>query len=643
MKTLSQLFTPPEGYVGQICVASALSADVRFLDSMLTEFTRMSNSKRRSCGNVSLLLMLDAKSARLDMDAASGFIQLQPNGRKRWDKIACMHAKVALMQFGKTNTVPSKSKTKDLIWRLVICTGNWTEASAIHQMEMAWATDYDCNVKSKDRKSLSDMVCIVDFLRKLQRNYAIDERIWAPAEILFKGIDASAAEVSSLPPSRVFTTFSDETMLESIAQRFRGIKPNYVIAGSGFFEQDDGKKGKPETIEKIEQKLKLTNVHKSDRHLVANQDTAGKVAVWSGNCLRDWNLHKPSDPIAQRTFMHAKYIYAGVKKRTTIGDGRLYLGSGNLSMTGLLGYACGKGKNIEAGVVITQSDFSGVKRTSQEALFKTLLCGSDEPSYEIKPVDENADGPDLEDNGACYKDPCPLLAFELILKEDRHVLRPVWLDDDPVKGLVLKRTGEELGKRDVATMSIPSGHDTVLWKGESYQIPVIVLDGMFTRLSAPTETELSLEELLSQLESSMNEKDSGDDDGDDEGPDEPDDPDGKGKNSGYANRLLEEKSYKYQSAMTLVETIAEYSQVRFEKYEDVIEEDVMDWISMIESKLRNLSKELIATWQSLEVDFISVLAKDNFAPPCKGKARTLWNNYIENWCRKWHLDKYEAL
>ena len=64
---------------------------------------------------------------------------------------------------------------------------------------------------------------------------------------------------------------------------------------------------------------------------------------------------------------------------------------------------------------------------------------------------------------------------------------------------------------------------------------------------------------------------------------------------------------------------------------------------MIDSKLRNLSKELVAEWQSLEVDFISVLARDNFAPPCKGKARTLWNSYVEKWCRKWCLDKYERL
>ena len=146
--------------------------------------------------------------------------------------------------------------------------------------------------------------------------------------------------------------------------------------------------------------------------------------------------------------------------------------------------------------------------------------------------------------------------------------------------------------------------------------------------------------MLSQLESAMNGRDAEDDDGDD---DIPDDPDGEKRRKDYANRLMEEKSYKYQSAMTLVETIAEYNQERFEKYEDVFEEDIMDWISMIDSKLRNLSKELVAEWQSLEVDFISVLARDNFAPPCKGKARTLWNSYVEKWCRKWCLDKYERL
>ena len=639
MKTLSQLFTPPDGYVGQICVASALSADERFLDSMLTEFTRMSNSKRRGCGNMSLLLLLDAKSDRLDMDAASGFIQLQPNGKNKWEKIACMHAKVALMQFGKSNTVQSRSKTVDLIWRLIICTGNWTEASAIRQMEMAWSTDYDCDGKPKDCKSLSDMVCAVRFLRKLHQSYAVDERMWVPAEIMFKGIEDCAAEVASLPTPRMFTTFSDKTMLDSIAARFRGVKPNYVIAGSGFYEQEDGKKGKPITIEKIEQKLKLTEISKADRHLVVNPDTAGKIAAWSESVLRDWNLHLPLDPMADR-FMHAKYIYAGVKKRTSVGEGRLYLGSGNLSAMGLLGYASGKAKNIEAGVVITQSDFSGEERCSQEKMFKTLLCGEEKSSYEIKALNECIDEPGSKEDYACYRDPCPLLAFELVLQDEEYILRPVWLDGIPVKGVIHKRTGAELGKRDVSIMDIPSGHDTVLWNGESYQIPVIVMDDKFARLSAPVETALTLEEMLSQLESAMNGRDAEDDDGDD---DIPDDPDGEKRRKDYANRLMEEKSYKYQSAMTLVETIAEYNQERFEKYEDVFEEDIMDWISMIDSKLRNLSKELVAEWQSLEVDFISVLARDNFAPPCKGKTRTLWNNYVEKWCRKWSLDEYERL
>ena len=639
MKTLSQLFTPPDGYVGQICVASALSADVRFLDSMLTEFTRKSNSKRRGCGNVSLLLLLDARSGRLDMDATSGFIQLQPYGKGKWEKIACMHAKVALMQFGKSDTVQSHSKTVDLIWRLIICTGNWTETSAIRQMEMAWSTDYDCDGKPKDRQSLSDMFCAVKFLRMLYRNYAVDKRMWASAEIMFKGIEDCATKVASLPTSRMFTTFSDKTMLDSIAARFRGVKPNYVIAGSGFYEQEDGKKGKPITIEKIEQKLKLTEISKADRHLVVNPDTAGKIAAWSESVLRDWNLHLPLDPMADR-FMHAKYIYAGVKKRTSVGEGRLYLGSGNLSAMGLLGYASGKAKNIEAGVVITQSDFSGEERCSQEKMFKTLLCGEEKSSYEIKALNECIDEPGSKEDYACYRDPCPLLAFELVLQDEEYILRPVWLDGIPVKGVIHKRTGAELGKRDVSIIDIPSGHDTVLWNEESYQIPVIVMDDKFARLSAPVETALTLEEMLSQLESAMNGRDAEDDDGDD---DIPDDPDGEKRRKDYANRLMEEKSYKYQSAMTLVETIAEYNQERFEKYEDVFEEDIMDWVSMIDSKLRNLSKELVAEWPSLEVDFISVLARDNFAPPCKGKARTLWNSYVEKWCRKWCLDKYERL
>lgn len=640
MKTLSQMFTPPEGYVGQICVASALSADVIFLDKMLTEFTGRSNSKRREIGDVNLLLMLDIRSERLDMDAASGFLQLQPYGKNRWEKISCMHAKVAIMQFGKTHSIQSRSKTTDLIWRLVVCTGNWTESSAYHQIEMAWSTDYDCNAKKQDRNSLFDMECAVNFMERLQHNYAVDKRIWAFAEIMFKGIKKSAEIIQGFHKCRFFTTFNKVSMLDSIKEQFKNVQSNFVIAGSGFYEQDDGKNDKPETIKQIEQKLKLTEIDKKDRHLIVNVGTAGKIAVWSKNSL-DWSIHIPSDPVPDANrFMHAKFIYAGVKKRTIIGNGKLYLGSGNLSATGLLG--AGKRKNIEAGIVINQSDFcNGVNRLPEKKLFELLLCGDEESSLESKSINENIDDDEFEGGEVCYKDPCPLLAFELVLEKGKYMLRPNWLDNKPAKGVILKRTKDIVGKKNIAIMDVPSEYEVVAWNRENYQVPVIIVDDGFVRFSAhvaPAETQLSLEELLSQLESSLYGRD------DDNNDNEPDKNKSEGHKSDCKNTLIKKEVYKYQSAMTLVESIAEYNQIRFPKCDKKVrKEDIRDWIAIVDCKLRNLSNDLIKTWQSLEVNFISVLSEKNFAPPCKGSARTLWNNYVGNLSKRWQIDKFEDL
>lgn len=649
--TLSQLFKAPDGYVGQICIASALTADAKFLESLLTDFTGYSAPTRRGYGNVNLLLMTDKRQGLLDLDAVPGILQLQPNNKSLWDRVACMHAKVALMQFGRRDVVQLYGDKKtDIIWRLVVCTGNWTENSAKNQIEMAWKTDLRPSDKKVDRKSLSDIRAAKSFFMSLRKFYAVDRRIWTPVDRLFDGIE-KLRDVEGDHPARFFNTLGKESILDSVKARFskRGHSHNYVIAGSGFYEEPDGKFHKPDVIREIESELKLTNIERENRHLVVNPEKPGQVANWR-HSPRDWLVLKPADPApnsSESRFMHAKFIFAGHKTRTRIDKGRFYMGSGNLSHMGL--QTCRSQNsgiyNIEAGVVLELVDICRSLPISETNLQRLLLCGDELGELKTANQDENIDFVDPKDfSGTDYREPCPLLAFELMKDGNNKTLVPVWLKEKAVKGVILQTINKtEVRSSSIPLSAAPPNYMVVIWNGCEYQIPILSCVNGTLRYPATTNQSITLEDCLSQLSSTMMDRKYGGNDSEDE-----DDggPQNYAKSSDYySRRIVEEKKYRYQTAMTLVEAVADLSQKRFSNgYEVVNEDDIQDWISVLEYRLKPLSRELITAWQEMHVNFISVLTQESFAPPCcNRKARRMWNDFIGQWAREWSLDKYEAL
>ena len=127
-RTFSQIFTPPEGYYGQVCVCSAMSADCTCVENILTVFSGgKTNNTRAFDGKPSFFLMLDKRHLFLnDLGIINGLCQLSPLTNGIWDKIKVQHAKVAVMQFGRNPyETTSNNGKEDLIWRYVVCTGNW--------------------------------------------------------------------------------------------------------------------------------------------------------------------------------------------------------------------------------------------------------------------------------------------------------------------------------------------------------------------------------------------------------------------------------------------------------------------------------------------------------------------------------------
>ena len=149
--TYSQIFAPPEGYFGQVCVCCAMSADGACVENMLTSFSGGNKNNTRAFDReTSLFLMLNQGHPNLDDSVPiCGLCQLTPKTNGVWNNVYVQHAKVAVMQFGKTpHGLKRYNKKEDIIWRYVVCTGNWTEASAKRQLEMVWSEDIrNCSKK----------------------------------------------------------------------------------------------------------------------------------------------------------------------------------------------------------------------------------------------------------------------------------------------------------------------------------------------------------------------------------------------------------------------------------------------------------------------------------------------------------------
>ena len=162
-RTFSQIFTPPEGYYGQVCVCSAMSADCTCVENILTVFSGgKTNNTRAFDGKPSFFLMLDKRHLFLnDLGIINGLCQLSPLTNGIWDKIKVQHAKVAVMQFGRNPyETTSNNGKEDLIWRYVVCTGNWTDASAKYQIEMIWSEDV-VSICKKQKKQRIDRKSVV--------------------------------------------------------------------------------------------------------------------------------------------------------------------------------------------------------------------------------------------------------------------------------------------------------------------------------------------------------------------------------------------------------------------------------------------------------------------------------------------------
>lgn len=161
-KTFLDVFSPPKGTVGHTAVLVAMSAGEEFLDAAMERFTRLRARQRAALGLPQAWLMLDPHAsanclAVLPPGRVPGLHELHP---RQVPHDSLLHAKLALLSFGPTRRGDATRV------RLVVSTGNFTDASARHQLELLWVLDValDASAPSDDR---DDVAAAADFAQHL--------------------------------------------------------------------------------------------------------------------------------------------------------------------------------------------------------------------------------------------------------------------------------------------------------------------------------------------------------------------------------------------------------------------------------------------------------------------------------------------
>lgn len=666
-KTFSQIFTPPEGYYGQICVCSAMSADCTCIENILTIFSGgKKNNTRAFDRKPSLFLMLDKGHPILnDSGIIHGLCQLGPLANGIWDKVKVQHAKVAVMQFGRNPyEVTSNNDEEDLVWRYVVCTGNWTDASAKHQIEMVWNEDIASICKKQQKQQIVDLIASANFLLDLKTLYSCSGSLWNKAQAMFdKIISFGERNKDNQIETRFFSTLpelhkkKDESScilahIEKQFSHYRGWKKrNYIIAGSGFFEEENGNQsGKPEVFNRIEKNILYKMRDEIEKKLIVNPEFAGKIASWKNN--RDWDFFSAKDPAGENRKLHAKYIFVGEKdKKKKISNGLLYLGSGNLSINGFLS-SFGKNSNnkpgsgnIEAGIVIKTDDIFPNK---EEKLCSLLLVGENIAIEKMKSGSLEGD----EELPKSEIKQMPVLAINCD-GQDKFSIE--W-NPDYVKNRNVCNV--KISENPPHTICVDLKSNNVLyWKhwninecphyqwlemevdGIKCIVPMLNQEGVF--LPYCSNQIQSFDEVVASLNDFPKNVIMFDD-----ASIPPKDPVHRIQGNKYSSKpdvKTEKKKYLYGEAMRLIEHIASYNNEYFPKKEFQSSpsnpELIFAWVTTIETLLDNLPPSVIKEYTDLKIDFVSVLKNhDGFSPCLDLKHEKIWNSFIDRWVKKWKLD-----
>ena len=657
-KPLSELFCPPEGSTGVFGLICGLSAEEAFMDSVLEQFTNQNRKRRLIFGKCFLTLFLDPRNKPMSLPGIYSPWLLE----NKWpNKNTLMHAKMALLGFGMN----LESKTPDY-YRLIVSTGNWTKEAVNKSINIVWYCDFDTKSKDNQRQSSKDINEAVEFCEKLTEYYCWGSNadtgiidIKKRLDTFFEGIinaikpperGYKSRFISSLKQKQVKINenFREDSIGANVIDKFisSGIRRNFIVCGSGFFEQtkSDGKdQPEPEVlinlIKILTEKGILAKSH--EKWLVINPETSGAAGQWIKNKSKegkkeeiDWDLPRAKHPFEKIESLHAKYIYIANHNKGTgsLTSGLLYLGSGNLSMQGFA-LGPGTGGNIEAGVIIETKDFN-----LRESLCSHLGIDPEnflDPEKLPDKIEDETNEDNLKDK--TFQNAPPILSC--IFKNNAGVLIWTWND---TSYLYVSLDGKMINS-DMDQMPVEEGIDLSMGiklkakknvNDYEWTIPVFMENGRFCLFP---QKIMSCEEILEELEDfhlNSVENDDESDDGRDES-DVPRESTGNSQGDDISDLRNQYHDYPLNFATSIVEKIASQNQL-------ITESQIDDWCdSLRRILLEGVGKNMQGKLDSLGINFMDVLKdKEGFAPKVSNEE---YKKTIENIIVGWGLDKHIKL
>jgi hypothetical protein len=627
-ETFLDVFEPPEGMVGHSAVLVAMTAAEDFLEAAMQRFTGLRPRQRSEMGIITTYVMLDAhvtaaRRAVLPPGRVPGLHELQPRAVA---PESLLHAKLALLGFATSRT------TEPVHLRLAVLTANFTYTSARQQLELLWTVDVplDTTAPKANRADVAAAGAFVETLLE-RRFYREETGIPAKRRHLTARLGALLEAAAGVQPANGRPRFIhslDEALYDQIRRQLRRrIKSprNFLLCGSGFYEEPTKNAKKPAVLIKLEDLGVCTgNVR---RVALVEPEEAGALGTWAAKEMTDgWTVARPVDALNADRCLHAKFVYVGYMRDGCVSNGWLYLGSGNLTRRGLLTSGAMREGNIECGIVCEVPE-----RLDDDAVERCLFwrdsadeIGRDEWRVGcVGDVPENAD----------LVVPPPLLFASIDAGPPRE-LQLHWRDDVSedacVSLMFFGRTWERLQIRQAVVTLGADEEPTALrvcdgTLSREWTIPVVDAAGRVVWQSPRFDTYADA--LAALLDFPIRPAEAV---GEDE--DEPDGGDGDGGHGKKKGREEEAKGYALHSAAELIEHVATLQRALPASMLD-------DWLDHLDRMLRSAFPEsLIATWREYRIDIFAHLREPELRPPeLTDKQRSRYFDILDHTAAAWSL------
>jgi hypothetical protein len=621
-QTLLDVFVPPDGMVGHSAALVAMTGAEDFLEDAMERFTGLRPRQRAELGTVLAYLMLDGHASPTRQQVfppgrIPGLHEFQP---RLVGPGSLLHAKVALLAFASTRT------GAPLQLRVVVLTANFTYACARQQLELVWVVDapLDGTARAQDRADTAAVGAFVQTL--LARRFYRDEQSLAPRDRkLTRRLDTLLAAASSLATTRKprFIHSLDRSLYDQLRERFRSAidKPrNFLLCGSGFYEEPTGKARKPAVFGKLEELGVFTP--KPYRVALVEPGEAGAVAQWARAGDTDgWEVVRPFDALDHNRRLHAKFVYAGYLRDGYASNGWLYVGSGNLSRRGVLTHGGMSEGNVETGVV-----FEVAERFGPEDLERRLFW-----SHEVEAVNASewkaGQVGDAPDSGPILE-ASPILSARSETTPTRR-LRLLWREDTAAARVSISWTGRDwFDVQRTDDVALKDHEDPIVLQvrdelGRTWAVPVVDAEGRVGW--QPPRFDTYADALAALLDFPIRPAEATDDEDDEGGEGN----DTKGKKT---EETEQKKSYALHAAAELGEKVAALQSSLPAAMLD-------DWLDHLDRMFRaSFPEALISAWRTHRLDIFAHLREPELrSPHLTEKQRVRYCEVLDGAARAWGL------